>query len=181
MYFRLNVVVINMWQCMLMSGPAVVHGPHSCTCFTIMHQCVGPRVFMGVAWSGINQNLGLQARVVPACCTEGPHCKTPSLMRLMASKCMHGKFMFMDLISKVCSCSLDVIRDASSRSTLMHAFQRVASHCGDIASASHEHPAGKPRYKKIMDATKRTAVRNRKQALIKDDYPRRRTLTSSHC
>jgi hypothetical protein len=26
---------------------------------------VGPRVIMGVAWSGINQNLGLQARVIP--------------------------------------------------------------------------------------------------------------------
>jgi hypothetical protein len=31
---------------------------------------LGPRVIMAMAWSGI----GLQARVIPACCTGGPHC-----------------------------------------------------------------------------------------------------------
>jgi hypothetical protein len=34
---------------------------------------LGPSVIMGVAWSGIDANLGLQARVVPACCTGGHH------------------------------------------------------------------------------------------------------------
>jgi hypothetical protein len=28
---------------------------------------LGPRVIMGLAWSGAGQNLGLQARVMPAC------------------------------------------------------------------------------------------------------------------
>jgi hypothetical protein len=34
----------------------------------------GPKVIMGVAWSRTDQKLGLQAPVVPACCTGGHHC-----------------------------------------------------------------------------------------------------------
>jgi hypothetical protein len=49
---------------------------------------LGPRVIMGMAWSGIDRNLGLQARVIPACCTGGPHCNeyTTNLQSAWAHK-----------------------------------------------------------------------------------------------
>jgi hypothetical protein len=34
---------------------------------------VGPRVIMGMVWSGTDQNLGLQARVISVCRTGAPH------------------------------------------------------------------------------------------------------------
>jgi hypothetical protein len=43
------------------------------TMVTLVGRGLGPRV-IGMAWSVIDQNLGLQARVMPACCTGGPHC-----------------------------------------------------------------------------------------------------------
>jgi hypothetical protein len=43
---------------------------------------------MGMAWSGIDRNLGLQARVIPACCTGGPHCNEHTTTARMLSCCL---------------------------------------------------------------------------------------------
>jgi hypothetical protein len=49
---------------------------------------LGPRLIMGLAWSGYDQNLALQARVVltwlvtsAVQCTRGRHCNDSSIIR----------------------------------------------------------------------------------------------------
>jgi hypothetical protein len=58
---------------------------------TLVGRALGPRVIMGLAWSQIDQNLGLQARLAPTCCTGGHHCNNSiTIIRVHACAASQG-------------------------------------------------------------------------------------------